>query len=251
MKIPSSYDIIGSILLLPEKTKEAKKLAKLLLKKLKNIETVAIKTDIHKGKFRLKKTKTLAGKRTKITIHKENNIKLKLNIDTCYFSPRLSSERLRIAKQVKEGESILCMFSGISPYSCVIARNSKPKEIYDIELNKQAIKFARENIQLNKLDNIKILQGDVSKVLPKIKKRFDRIIMPLPKNASSFLDIAIKKLKKDGVIHFYDFQLEKDIPSASIKKIKQFCKPEILKIVKCGQYSPRKYRLCIDFKLKK
>ena len=141
------------------------------------------------------------------------------------------------------------MFSGVAPYPCVIAKNSKAKEIYAVEINPKCHKYAQENIQLNKLDNIKLYKGDVRKILPKIKKRFDRIIMPLPKSAESFLDIAIKKLKPKGIIHFYEFQLEKDIPKASIEKIKKHCKPKILKIIKCGQYSPRKYHVCVDFKI--
>ena len=142
------------------------------------------------------------------------------------------------------------MFDGISPYSCVISKNSKPKEVYGIELNPICNKFAQENIQLNKLNNIKLFQGDVKKVLPKIKKKFDRIIMPLPRNAESYLDIAIKFLKKSGIIHFYDFQLEQDINKKPIEKIQKHIKKfKILNVVRCGQYAPRKYRICIDFKI--
>ncbi|MBI2145272.1 hypothetical protein HYU18_03015 [Candidatus Woesearchaeota archaeon] len=36
----------------------------------------------------------------KITIHKENKVILKLNVEKCYFSQRTASERLRIAKQI-------------------------------------------------------------------------------------------------------------------------------------------------------
>jgi len=248
MKIPSSYDVIGNILILPEKTKNAKKLAQNLLKKIKNIQTVVIKTGIHTGKFRLQKTKHLAGKKTKITLHKENNCFFNLNIDKCYFSPRSSNERLRISKLVKKNESILTMFSGIATYPCVISKNSNPKEIYAVEINPTCHKYAQENIQLNKLYNIKLIKGDVKKVLP--KKRFNRIIMPLPGSAEFYLDLAVKHLKKSGIIHLYDFQLEKDIPKASKEKIKKHIKKfKILKVTKCGQYSPRKYRICLDIKI--
>ncbi len=180
MKIPSSFDTIGNILILQEKTKAPKKLAKELLKHFPNIKTIVIKTGIHSGKYRLQKTKHLVGIKTKITLHKENNCLLKLDIDKCYFSQRLSSERLRIAKLVKKNESILVMFDGISPYSCVISKNSKPKEIYGIEINPSCNKFAQENIQLNKLNNIKLFQGDVKKILPRIKKKFDVLILDEP-----------------------------------------------------------------------
>lgn len=249
MKPPSSFDIIGNIAVLPEKTKNANKVAKALIKNFRNIKTVAIKTGIHYGKFRLQKTKILAGKKTKTTLHKENNCIFKLNIDQTYFSPRLGSERLRIAKLIKEEESVLVMFSGISAYSINIAKHARPKEIYAIEINPAAHRFAQENIKLNKIKNVELFLGDVRKILPKIKKSFDRIVMPLPRDAESYLDVAIKKLKRNGTIHFYDFQKEEDIPEKSIEKIKKHCSPKILNIIKVGQYSPRKFRVCVDFSL--
>ena len=94
---------------------------------------------------------------------------------------------------------------------------------------------------------MKLFLGDVKKILPKINKKFDRIVMPLPSDAEYYLDLAIKKLNKNGVIHFYDFQRKENIPNASIEKIKKHCNPKILNVVKVGQYSPRKYRICIDF----
>lgn len=250
MKLPSSFDIIGNIAVLPEKTKNADKVAKALIKNFKNIKTVAIKTGIHYGRFRLQKTKILAGEKTKTTFHKENNCIFKLNIDKTYFSPRLGNERLRISKLVKKDESVLVMFSGIGIYPIEISKFSEAEEIFGIEINPIAHKFAQENIKLNKIKNVKLVLGDVRKVLPRIKKSFDRIVMPLPRDAESYLDIAIKKLKKNGTIHFYDFQKEEDIPEKSIEKIKKHCNPEILNIIKVGQYSPGKFRICVDFNLK-
>lgn len=247
MKPPSSFDIIGNIAVLSEKTKNANKVAKALMKNFKNIKTVAIKTGIHHGKFRLQKTKILAGKKTKTTLHKENNCVFKLNIDKTYFSPRLGSERLRITNLVKEDESVLVMFSGIGIYPIEIAKLSKAREIFGVEINPAAHKFAEENIKLNKISNVKLFLGDVKKVLPKIKKSFDRIIMPLPRDAESYLDLTIKKLKSKGIIHFYDFQKEEDIPEKSVEKIKKHCNPKILNVVKVGQYSPGKFRICVDF----
>ena len=158
MKLPSSYDVIGNIAVLSEKTKNPKKVAQHILKNFKNIKTVAIKTGIHSGKFRLQKTKILAGKKTKTALHKENGCLFKLNIDKTYFSPRLGSERLRISKLVKKDESILVMFSGVAVYPINISKHSKAKEICAVEINPAAHKFAEENLKLNKIKNIKIVE---------------------------------------------------------------------------------------------
>ena len=122
-----------------------------------------------------------------------------------------------------------------------------------VEINSVAHKYAVENVKLNKLINIKSFKGDVRKV--KLGRKFDRILMPLPKSADDFLDIALKYSKKGTVIHFYDFLHEKDIPKLSESKIAKVCKRfkkkySILNWVKCGQHSPRTYRICVDFKIR-
>ena len=154
MKLPSSYDIIRNIAILPEKTKNSKEIDKKILK-LKQIETVVIKTGIHYGKYRLQKTKILAGKKSKTTTHKESNCQFKLNIDQTYFTPRLSEERLRISKLIKNNENILVIGSGVGVYPIILSKNSKAKEIIAIEINPQAHKFAEENLILNKINNVK------------------------------------------------------------------------------------------------
>ena len=248
--VPTSFDQIGEIAIFNEFPKELKKHEKLIGNKLiklnKNIKTVAVKSKKFSGKYRLQKIRIIAGKKTKETIHKENNLKFKLDIEKAYFSPRTGSERLRIASKIKPDESVLVMFSGIGPFSILAAK--KAKEVYAIELNPIAHKYALENIKLNKIDNLKSFKGDVKTILPKLKKKFNRIIMPLPTDSESYLSLALKYLKQKGIIHFYDFSKEEDFPDSSIKKIKKHCKRiKILSKVKCGNYSPRTYRVCIDF----
>jgi len=80
--------------------------------------------------------------------------------------------------------------------------------------------------------------------------KFDRIVMPLPKSAEDFLETALLNAKKGAVVHFYDFVHENEFPDSSIEKIRKKVKRfKILDTVKCGQYSPGKYRVCVDFKL--
>jgi len=234
----TSFDQIGNIAVFNEKISKDK--AKSILNK--RIKTVSYKSKNYSGKLRLPKIKILAGIKTKETIHKESNCLFKLNIEKCYFSVRSSNERLRISKQVKKNESILVMFSGIAPFPLVIEKNSNPKEIYAIELNKTCHKYAKENLILNKSKKIKLFQGDVKKVLPKINKKFDRILMPLPTDAESYLSLAKKYIKKKGIIHYYTFGQEKDI-----KNIKQKYKTK--KVTKCGHYAPYTYRLCFDLQI--
>ena len=146
---------------------------------------------------------------------------------------------------VKKGESVLTMFSGVSPFPLVISKNSDAKEVYGIELNPIAHKYAIENIRINKARNVTALKGDVRKVMPRLKKKFDRIIMPHPTEADSYLDLALDYLKPHGTIHMYAFVDEKDFRKIVKEYEKDF---KSVKLVKGQAFGPRIFRICLDLK---
>ncbi len=84
--------------------------------------------------------------------------------------------------------------------------------------------------------------------------KYDEIFMPLPKDASLFLDSAFKLADKNCIIHLYDFVHENDFPKQTENSVYEFAKEnnyniEIISTRKVGQYSPRKFRVCCDFKI--
>jgi tRNA (guanine37-N1)-methyltransferase len=249
----TAFDQVGSIAILeiPEELRQKEKIiGRALLDINPHITTVLRKEGIHSGTFRTQKMRWVVGKRTKEALYKEHGVLLKVNVEKVYFSPRLSTERKRIYKQAKKGENVLVMFSGVGPYCCVISKNTNAQEVYGVEINPVGHKYALENVKLNKLRNISLYNGDVKKVIPRMKKKFDRIVMPLPKSAGGFLDVALSVAAKGCIIHCYDFLHEdhfeeaKKKVRAACKKVKRKCR--ILRLVKCGQYSPRTYRICVD-----
>jgi len=254
--LPRAFDIVGSIAIFIDFPKELEKKEKMIGEALlglhKHIETVAKKTGQHSGKYRTPKLRIIAGKRTKETTHKENAVQLKLHVEKVYFSTRSATERKRIAEQVKPGEDVLVMFSGCGPFVFVIAKNTKAKSVYGVEINPTAHKYAEENMKLNKAKNAILINGDVKKIIPNLNKKVDRILMPLPRGGEAFLDVALAAAKKNTTIHFYDFLKTEDIPTVAVKKIDSACKKakkkcKILGHVKCGQFSPSTYRVCVDF----
>ncbi|MBC8500499.1 MAG: class I SAM-dependent methyltransferase family protein [DPANN group archaeon] len=252
----SAHDVVGSIAILEipaELEKKEKMIADALLKTKKNVKTVLKKAGEHSGRFRTQKMKWLAGEKTKDTMHKENNVRLKVNVEDMYFSSRLNSERKRVMKQIRKGEKILVMFSGCAPYPCVFSKNTEAKKIVGIEINKKAHEFGLKNVKLNKSNNVKLILGDVKKIAQKLKEKFDRICMPLPRGGESFLREALMVARKGTIIHFYDFLRETEFEKVE-EKVKKACekkgvKYKVLNFVKCGQYSPRKFRVCLDFRV--
>ncbi len=253
-----AFDIIGDIAILevPKelKGKEKAAAAKIMLQQ-KSVKAVYKKVGGHEGKLRIQKLKHICGEKRTVTIHKENQVSLKLDIAKTYFSPRQATERKRVFLQIRKPETVLVMFSGVGPFTAEIAKNTPAKAVYGVELNKTAHKYALENAKLNKAEaKTTFLCGDVRKIVPKLKPKFDRIIMPLPKGAESFLGVAFAAAKKDAIIHFYDFEKEEDIPSKAVEKVKKAAvaakkKITIQSVVKCGQLAPWAYRVCVDFRV--
>jgi len=262
--LPSSFDIVGSrekaiaIVEIPEELKDKQEIiGKTIMKLHKNIKTVLKKASERKGKTRIREHELIAGDANTEVIHKEYGCLIKVDPQKVYFSPREATERQRIAEQVKPNEDVLVMFSGVCPYPlAIVKKQPKVRKILAVEINPDAHKYAEENVKLNKVEGkVFPILGDVKEVCPKYYGKFDRVVMPLPLGAESFLDIAIKCLKPEGgIIHFYNWGSEDDLYSRALKLVEKNVKKlkkrfEILDKRKVLPYAPKKYKVCIDFKV--
>ena len=256
----SSFDIVGEIAIIEipkELEKKQKIIAQALMQVQKNVKTVCKKLSGRKGRYRLQKVKVIAGKKSTETIHKESGCMFNLDITKAFFSPRLSGERQRIAKQIKEGEIVGVFFAGIGPYPIVFAKHSQMKKAFAIELNKNAVRLLKENLKLNKVtDKIEVFFGNVKKLVKKIAGKCDRIVMPMPKGGEDFLKQAFIAAKKEAIIHFYHFVERENGFSEAIERIKKACKKNrvecsILNKRRVIDFSASKIEAVIDFSIKK
>jgi len=258
MKKIRAFDVLGNIAVvrfpLDFKKVDKRKFAERLLKEQKVIKTVLEKEGKIKGRLRKISTKYLAGEKTKEVLYRENNCVFRFNIDTTYFSPRLSNERKEISKLIKKGEDVLVMFAGVAPYSIVIAKNSKGKKVVSNEINREANKYAKLNIELNKVKNkVELWPGDIKRVSERVREKFNVIVMPRPQLRETFLKQAFKLSKKATRIYYYDF-CKVDEKNSIVEKIKEQAKKarkkiKILKIKHAGEIAPYKIRLRVDFEI--
>ncbi|MFH1409009.1 MAG: class I SAM-dependent methyltransferase family protein [Nanoarchaeota archaeon] len=251
--LKGGHDVIGTIAILEIDKPLRKKrfiLARALLEQHKQITTVLMKQGGHVGELRVQKMGFIMGKRSKETTQVENGVRLKLDVEKVYYSPRSANERMRIARQVKKGERVLVMFSGCAPYPLVIAKHSDAHEIVGVEKNPAGHRYGMANLALNKATRVVLYKGDARRVVPKLGK-FDRVVMPLPKGGEDFLMLAMNALKKGGILHFYDFLHEDDIPKGAEYKIKTSAetirkKAKFLSTTRCGQQQAYVFRTCTD-----
>ncbi len=153
--------------------------------------------------------KLLAGENKTTTKHKEAGCTFKVDVEKCYFSPRLSHERSRIASLVQSGETVVNMFSGVGCFSIIIAKTVPQTKVYSIDVNPTAIQYMQENVRLNRVyGKVHPLQGDAKDIIQaQLHGVADRVLMPLPEKALEYLPVAVLALKqRGGWVHYYDFQ---------------------------------------------
>jgi tRNA (guanine37-N1)-methyltransferase len=261
--LKQSYDIIGDIAVIriPEiKEQKTREIAETIMHNNPYIKTILRQTGPVTGELRLRKLKYIMGENKTETTHKEFGCLFKVNLEKCYFSPRLSFERMRIARQVANGEVVVNMFAGVGCFSILIAKYASPRKIYSIDVNSEAIGYMEENIRLNKVRYVvDAVVGDAKDVIAKrMLNVADRVLMPLPEKAFEYLDYALLALKPTGgKIHYYDFvHAEKCINP--IEEVEEKVSKKLQRMHVFSEYSfgrivrtvgPRWFQVVLDIKI--
>ncbi|MAE49828.1 hypothetical protein CMI48_03305 [Candidatus Pacearchaeota archaeon] len=254
----ASYDVLGNILVakFPDgmKVAEKRRKAERLLREKKSVRTVVEKIGKFSGRLRTQKTKWLAGEKTKEVLLTENGCSFRLNVDTCYFSPRLSTERERIAKKVRRGERVLVLFGGVAPFAVVVAKAGRAAEVVSVELGREASKYALENVKRNKLSGkLGIVQGDVRRMVSGLRGKWDRVVMARPRLSDSFLDVGLSVVRKGGVVHWYGFGHEsekKEMVAGLLEEAGKLRKKVTVSGVRvAGRLGPGMFRYRVDLKV--
>jgi len=225
--LPSSFDVVGDVAMIkiPDELWDYREcIGNAMIKANRNIRVVFHDNGV-KGDFRIRDLEKIAGEGTSETVHKEFGVKLSTDPSKVYFNPRLSSERARIAKEVRDGETIIDMFGGVAPFGTVIGKLVHPKVIYSIDLNPEAERFARMNAEKNHIDCLMPLTGDSSKVIYTLPMA-DRVIMNLPQIADRFLGYAMDRMLPGATAHMYKIIEREDFPG--------FCDDLVKKMAESG-----------------
>lgn len=208
-KLSSSFDIIGTIAIIkiPESlTSKRKLIADALIEEIRPVKSVFCQVSAIEGDYRLRKLELISGENSPITVYKEHGCTFKVDVINTYFSPRLSTERLRIAKLTEPNEVIVNMFGGVGTFSIIISRYNKSAKVYSIDSNPIAVDMCRQNIEINKLrGNVFPVLGDAEQEIHKgLKGIAKRVLMPLPEKAKDFVDAAVSSLENgSGTIHYF------------------------------------------------
>ena len=192
------HELVGGIAILQEKDPEG---AEKLLASRPSLHTVVFAKGEVSGEYRTREFTVLAGKNTTRTEITEHGHRFAVDLAGAYFSARLSTERQRILAQVKEGELILDMFTGVGPFAITLA--ARADIVVACDLNPQAIGLMLENIARNRIRNVLPMLADARRLAVILPWKFNRIVMNLPLAGTEFLPEAFRLCRPGGTIHFY------------------------------------------------
>ncbi|MBT8508900.1 methyltransferase [Methanomicrobiaceae archaeon CYW5] len=196
------HELVGGIAIMQDEDVEE---ARRLLASRPSLHTVLGGESPVLGTYRTRTYRVLAGVATTRTIVTEYGLRLAVDLEEAYFSPRLANERNRIAALMHPGERVLDMFAGVGPFAIACAPNASI--VYACDLNPGAIRLMDENIRMNRRTNVIPVLADACHlpgILPHAS--FDRIIMNLPMDPAPFLDAAFTLARDGATIHLYALQ---------------------------------------------
>jgi tRNA (guanine37-N1)-methyltransferase len=215
-QVAGGFDAVGdlAVVKLPETFPKERKeqIASILLSEVKAIKSVWNQVGPVDGDFRIRRLEFLGGEPRSTTLYTEHGCRFMVDISKMYFSPRLSTERARVAELVRAKEEVFNMFAGVGTYSIVIAKKRKEAVIYSSEINKDAYDYMVSNIALNKLQGrVYPLLGDCAEQWKRLVTGVDRVLMPLPERAKEYLRYAVRVCRPDAVIHYYAHVTTEDL----------------------------------------
>lgn len=206
-KIPS-HDIVGKIVIVRDKVVKEygeSEIVEILRSIYPWINAIYVK---HKTEYdyRLSKLHLIWGKEVKYVIHKEYGLKYFIDLHNVYFNPRLSTEHRLIAENVKDGEIVFDIFSGIGGFSIHIA-HLREALIYANDINPLAIYCLLKSILLNKGNlrgRIIVSIFDARDIPMYFRSSIaDRIIANLPHKSINFFETYNFLSHKNTILHLY------------------------------------------------
>lgn len=245
-----SFEVVGDIAMVEDS--DAERVAAALMSTCRSIKTVIAPISDVEGEFRTRRFRHVAGEVGTVTLHREHGLRYRVDLEGAYFTPRLGTERLRIAGLVSPGEFVLDMFAGVGPFALLLAK--KGADVIAMDKNPVAVKYLRVNAILNKVNKIEILEGDAAELALRYENRADHVIMNLPHSASSFLIPAMRAAKPGGIVHYYCIAPEDDLyrDEALIRTAAEEigAGAEVLYKAIVRSYAPHRSNVVIDFRVK-
>jgi tRNA (guanine37-N1)-methyltransferase len=259
-----SYERLGDLVIVDEDDPgRARDLAEAIIESALPVRAVLNRASKIQGEKRVREWEVLvdttsddreSGRGPTETVHREFGCEFALDLATVYFSPRLATERHRVAEQVTADERVFDMFAGVGPYAVPIARRGA--EVVATDINETAIGYLRENAERNGVgERVTATCGDVRDVAIDYEGWADRVVMNLPHSADEFLETAVALAGESCLLHYYDIQSEADPYGPGERAIRAAAEPACEVSVETRRtvrsYAPHEHNVVLDVRLER
>jgi tRNA (guanine37-N1)-methyltransferase len=238
--LPRSYQIVGDLALihLPEEILPYGMVIGEALARVARVRAVYA-VSVTEGEFRVRRVLKLWGEGGTETVHREYGVRIYVDISKSYFNPTLSYEHWRVSEEVRDGERVLDLFSGVGGFSLHIAFR-RHTTCVAVDSNPYAIVALVRSTTLNKLRGriVPVVSRveELGELLP--RESFTRAIVDLPHRSLDYLELAASFVERRGYIHLYVVGGED--PSEIVSRVGR-APYRLVELRRVLDYAPRKY----------
>lgn len=263
----SAFDQIGHVIVVrvPEGLRHRRaEIGSALLAAVKPARTVYAQSSDVAGEHRTRGLELIAGVDEPVALHVEHGCRLEVDVRGAFFSPRLATERQRVAGAVAGGETVLNMFGGVGAFS-IVAAMAKRCTVYSVDVNPVAARLCEANAARNArrmAGTVVSVHGDAREVAASMFGRgggggkgggiqADRTLMLLPERSDEFLADAVGATADGGTIHYYAHVHADKKPDAPAEAERRFRAASPVRAeVACSRVvraiGPRYYQAVVD-----
>ncbi|NOY10956.1 MAG: class I SAM-dependent methyltransferase family protein [Archaeoglobi archaeon] len=184
--------------------------------------------------------------------HRENGCIFRFDLTKVMYSQGNQYEKMRVARLVGDGEVVLDMFAGIGYFTIPVAKHSRAKRVYAVEINPDSYFFLLENVRLNGVRNVVPILGDSMHVIP--ESFADRVIMGHI-YAEQFLQNAISALRDEGWVHYHE-AVPVRVMERPVERVRRAAERMGARVVEIGMrkvknYAPNVLHVVVDARIKR
>ncbi|UCE91019.1 MAG: class I SAM-dependent methyltransferase family protein [Methanobacteriota archaeon] len=252
--LPSKWELVGDVLVirLPPQLEGFKREAAEAYARVLGAKSVLQDVGGITGELRTPSVERIIGD-SAVTVHKENGVLFKLDLEKVMFSSGNVDERVRVSRLECDGEVVVDMFAGIGYFSLPMAVHRRPERVVSCEMNPVAFQYLAENVRLNGVeDTVEPVRGD-NRVL-RGSSFADRVLMGYVKTTHEFLGTAFRVLRSGGVVHYHETcpcDLLPDRPVQRLASALPDGRVDVLGVREVKSYSPGISHVVVDARVLK
>jgi tRNA wybutosine-synthesizing protein 2 len=150
-----------------------------------------------RGELRVPDVERLAGSGTETEV-REHGIRYRLDAARVMFAAGNRTERQRVGRMIRPGETVVDLFAGIGYFALPAAVHGRAGRVHAVEKNPESFAYLDENVRLNGVgDRVTTYLGDNRSVdLPMAEA--DRVVLGYLPSSLPWLPRALELLRRDG-----------------------------------------------------